>query len=82
MFYAGLGGIGTALLVSCADGGVGRLAGEIKKADAELWAVLMAVSALGMLGYYTFVASLKFISATLNVVIGTIEIVLAYLCQG
>lgn len=82
MFYTGFGGIATALLASCADGGIGRMVAEIKKADSEMWAVLMGVSALGMLGYFTFAASLKFISATLNVVMMSNEIVLAYICQG
>ena len=82
VFYTGFGGIATALLVSCVDGGIGRMVGEIKNADGELWGVLMAVSTLGMLGYFTFAASLKFISATLNVVMLANEIVLAYICQG
>ena len=41
----------------------------------------MGISALGILGYFTFVASLSFVSATTCTVAGTIEIVLAYLCQ-
>ena len=34
-----------------------------------------------MLGYFTFVASLSFVSATTCTVAGSIEILLAYLCQ-
>ena len=45
------------------------------------WGILVGISALGMLGYFTFVASLSFVSATTCTVAGTIEIVLAYLCQ-
>ena len=41
----------------------------------------MGISVLGMLGYFTFVASLSFVSATTCTVAGSIEIVLAYLCQ-
>ena len=82
VFYTGFGGIATALLASCVDGGLGLMVGEIKAADAQVWAILMTVSALGMLGYFTFAASLKFISATLNVVMMSNEIVLAYICQG
>ena len=38
----------------------------------------MGISALGMLGYFTYVASLNFVSATTCTVAGTFEIVLAY----
>ena len=82
VFYAGFGGIAIALLASCIDGGIGQMMKEIKAADGKVWALLMTVSALGMLGYLTFAASLKFISATLNVVMMSNEIVLAYICQG
>ena len=82
MFYTGIGGIATALLVSCADGGISHMVEVIKKTDADLWVVLMIVSALGILGYFTFVASLKFISATLSEVTRTIEIGFTYICQG
>ena len=82
MFYTGIGGIATALLVSCADGGISHMVEEIKKADADLWVVLMTVSALGILAYFAFVACLKFISATLSEVTRTIEIGFTYICQG
>ena len=82
VFYTGFGGIVTALLASCIDGSIGQMVEEIKAADGQVWAILMTVSALGMLGYLTFAASLKFISATLNVVMMSNEIVLAYICQG
>ena len=62
--------------------GIFRILVEIKEADAEHWGVLMALSTFGLLGLFAMAASLKFISATMNVVTGTIEIVLAYICQG
>ena len=52
MFYTGIGGIATALLVSSADGGISHMVEVIKKTDADLWLVLMIVSALGILGYF------------------------------
>ena len=42
------------------------------------WGIIVGISALGMLGYFTYVASLNFVSATTCTVAGTFEIVLAY----
>ena len=82
MFYTGVGGIVTTLLLICVDKGFGHTVEEIKKADAELWMVMMTVSALGIVGYLSYVTCLKFISASLVVVITTMQVVLSYIFQG
>ena len=55
---------------------------EIQRTNAQHWSILVSVSCVGVAGYFSFTASLKFISATTCAVLGTIEIVLAYICQG
>ena len=55
---------------------------EIQTTNAQHWGILISVSCVGVAGYSSFTASLKFISATTCAVLGTIEIVLAYICQG
>ena len=55
---------------------------EIQKTDTRHWSILVSVSSVGVLAYSAFAASLKFVSATTCAVLGTIEIVLAYIFQG
>ena len=55
---------------------------EIQRTDASHWGILVAISCVGVAGYFTLAASLQFISATTCAVLATIEIVLAYICQG
>ena len=64
------------------DVGAKDIVTEMAETNFVTWIVVTLISALGILGYFTFAASLKFISATLCCVLGTIEIVLAYACQG
>ena len=82
ILYTGVGGIATTMLVNCADRGFGHTVEEIKKADAELWMVMMTVSVLGIMGNVSYVTSLKFISASLVMVITTMQVVLSYIFQG
>ena len=55
---------------------------EIQRTDASHWGILVSISCVGVMGYFTLAASLQFISATTCAVLATIEIVLAYICQG
>ena len=82
VFFTGIGCAATVLLAGFIDVGAKDIVTEMAETNFVTWIVVTLISALGILGYFTFAASLKFISATLCCVLGTIEIVLAYACQG
>ena len=82
VFFTGIGCAATVLLAGFIDVGAKDIVTEMAETNFVTWIIVTLISALGILGYFTFAASLKFISATLCCVLGTIEIVLAYACQG
>ena len=81
VFYTGIGCAVTALLAVFIDVGLKEIVEKMAESNSVTWIIVVLISALGIFGYFTFAASLKFISATLCTVLGTIEIVLAYTCQ-
>ena len=52
---------------------------EIQRTDASHWGILVAISCVGVAGYFTLAASLQFISAITCTVLETIKIILAYI---
>ena len=82
VFFTGIGCAATVLLAGFIDVGVKNIVAEMGETNSVTWIIVTLISAMGILGYFTFAASLKFISATLCCVLGTMEIVLAYACQG
>ena len=82
VFFTGIGCAATVLLAGFIDVGVKDIVAEMGETNSVTWIIVTLISAMGILGYFTFAASLKFISATLCCVLGTMEIVLAYACQG
>ena len=82
VFFTGIGCAATVLLAGFIDVGAKDIVTKMAETNFVTWIIVTLISAMGILGYFTFAASLKFISATLCCVLGTIEIVLAYACQG
>ena len=82
VFFTGIGCAATVVLAGFIDVGGKDILEKMGETNFVTWSIVTLISAMGILGYFTFAASLKFISATLCCVLGTIEIVLAYTCQG
>ena len=80
-FYSGLGGIVVAIVGSLADRQVDRVVGAIESFSVDNWVILVAVSAVGIVGYLCYTASLKSVTPTSVSVLRSQEIVLAYFCQ-
>ena len=81
VFYSGLGGVAVAILGSLADRQVDRVVGAIGSFSVDSWIILVTVSAVGIVGYLCYTASLKSVSPTSVSVLRSQEIVLAYFCQ-
>ena len=81
VFYSGLGGIVVAIVGSLADRQVDRVVGAIESFSVDSWIILVAVSAVGIVGYLFYTASLKSVTPTSVSVLRSQEIVLAYFCQ-
>jgi len=81
VFYSGLGGIVVAIVGSLADRQVDRVVGAIGSFSVDNWVILVAVSAVGIVGYLCYTASLKSVTPTSVSVLRSQEIVLAYFCQ-
>ena len=81
VFYSGLGGIVVAIVGSLADRQVDRVVGAIESFSVDNWVILVAVSAVGIVGYLCYTASLKSVTPTSVSVLRSQEIVLAYFCQ-
>ena len=81
VFYSGLGGVAVAITGSLADRQVDRVVGAIGSFSVDSWIILVTVSAVGIVGYLCYTASLKSVSPTSVSVLRSQEIVLAYFCQ-
>ena len=82
VFFTGIGCAATVVLAGFIDVGEKDILEKMGETNFVTWSIVTLISAMGILGFFPFAASLKFISATLCCVLGTIEIVLAYICQG
>ena len=60
---------------------VDRVVGAIGSFSVDNWVILVAVSAVGIVGYLCYTASLKSVTPTSVSVLRSQEIVLAYFCQ-
>ena len=60
---------------------VDHVVGAIESFSVDNWVILVAVSAVGIVGYLCYTASLKSVTPTSVSVLRSQEIVLAYFCQ-
>ena len=64
VFYSGLGGVVVAIVGSLADRQMDRVVGAIESFSVDNWVILVAVSAVGIVGYLCYTASLKSVTPT------------------
>lgn len=81
VFYSGMGGVIVALFCSIFDP-YNKIVFSISDISLNDWAILLALGASGMIGYFSMTRSLKLIPPTTVAVLRAMEIVLAYIVQA
>jgi drug/metabolite transporter (DMT)-like permease len=80
VFLTGLAGIGIAI-VGCATQNEESIINKLESLTLSNWAILVMISLIGILAYFTLTESLRFVTPTTVSVLRALEIVLAYGCQ-